>query len=91
MPFAEPEDPVPATVVTAPVEITILRIRLASVTYRFVPSVVIPKGLENLADVPVPSHEPEDPDPASVVTAVERLSAVPWMDPPISEKEVPIP
>ena len=27
VPFADPEDPVPATVVTTPVEITILRIR----------------------------------------------------------------
>ena len=43
VPFAEPADPVPARVVTTPVEITIFRIVLfqPSTTYRFVPSVVI--------------------------------------------------
>ena len=46
MPFDDPEDPVPARVVTTPVEITILRIRLllCSAKNRFVPSVVIPLG-----------------------------------------------
>jgi len=33
----------------------------------------------------VPFAEPEDPVPASVVTAVERLNSVPWMDPPICD------
>jgi len=31
------------------------------------------------------SVEPEDPVPATVVTAVERLNSVPWMDPPICD------
>jgi len=56
-----------------------------SVTYRFVPSVVIPFGELKLADVPVPFAEPggETVLPARVVTAVERLSSTPWDDPPI--------
>ena len=33
----------------------------------------------------MPFAEPEDPVPASVVTAVERLNSVPWMDPPICD------
>ena len=67
-----------AGLVTPEIEVTILyysilRIRwlLESATYRFVPSVVIPVGLLKLADVPVPFAEPEDPVPASVVTAPE--------------------
>ena len=46
--FVEPEDPaVPASVVTTPLVITILRIVWPdlSATYRFVPSVVIPDGV----------------------------------------------
>ncbi len=31
----------------------------------------------------MPFVEPVDPVPASVVTAVERLNSMPWMDPPI--------
>ncbi len=70
----------PANVVTAPLEITILRILLfpSSVTYRFVPSVVIPTGLLNLAllavalsvspDVVVPAG-----GPANVVTSPEEI------------------
>ena len=50
-------------------------------TYRFVPSVVIPVGLANFAEVPVASVDPYEL-PARVVTAVERLNSVPWMDPP---------
>ncbi len=42
-------------------------------------------GVLKLADVPVPFAEPEDPVPATVVTAVERLNSVPWMDPPICD------
>ena len=68
---------------------SIFRILLlpVSATYRFVPSVVIPVGLLKPADVPVGLSQFEEhafPVPARVVTAVERLSAVPWMDPPIS-------
>ena len=38
----------------------------------------------NLALVPVPLTDSEDPRvPAKVVTAVERLSSVPCIDPPI--------
>ena len=72
MASVEPVFPDPAIVVTTPVDITILRIvwLLLSVTYRFIPSVVIPCGYLNLADVPVPFVEPELPaDPARVVTA----------------------
>ena len=58
-------------VVTVPLSITIFRILSlpTSATYRFVPSVVIQEGLENLAEVPVASVAPEDPAvPARVVT-----------------------
>ena len=34
----------------------------------FVPSMAIPIGLENDAALPVASVDPEDPEPASVVT-----------------------
>ena len=47
--------PTPARVVTAPVEMTIWRMELALVTYRFVPSVAMPMGLQNLAKEPVSS------------------------------------
>ena len=33
----------------------------------------------------MPFAEPEDPVPARVVTTVERLNSVPWMDPPICD------
>ena len=33
----------------------------------------------------MPFAEPEDPVPATVVTAVERLNSAPWMDPPICD------
>jgi hypothetical protein len=70
---------VPARVVTTPVEITILRIVLVkkSVTYRFVPSFVIPNGILNKALVPVASVVPEVPAvPARVVTTPVTLSSV---------------
>ena len=41
---------------------------MVSATYRFVPSVLIPRGLLNLADVPVAFVEPEEVLPARVVT-----------------------
>ena len=44
---------------------------------------VMPRGAEKLADVPVPFEEPEDPVPARLVTTVERLSSAPCNDPPI--------
>ena len=53
-----------------------------SATYRLVPSVVIPQGFLKLADVPVPFANPEE-SPARVVTAVERLSRPPCIEPPI--------
>ena len=40
-------------------------------------------GLLKLAAVPVPSVEAGVPDPAKVVTAVERLSSIPCIEPPI--------
>ena len=69
MASVEPEEPEPARVVTTPVDITIFRILwlLESATYRFVPSVVIPLGLLNFAEVPVASVEPVEPEPAKVV------------------------
>ena len=66
----------PANVVTAPLEITILRILLLlqSATYRLVPSVVIPYGLLNLALLAValsvdPAVVIPAGGPANVVTA----------------------
>ncbi len=71
----------PASVVTSPEEITILRILLPcqSATYRLVPSVTMPAGLLNLAllavalsvlpDVVVPAG-----GPANVVTSPEEIT-----------------
>src|SRR3970282_2979814 len=63
----------PATVVTAPVEMTILRILLLplSATYALMPSVAIPRGLLNRAAVPLASVTPHAPVvlPASVLTS----------------------
>ncbi len=73
----DPADPVPARVVTAPVDITILRILWlkVSATYRFVPSVVIPWAWLKLAEVPVLwSVDPIDPVPAIVVTAPVEIT-----------------
>ena len=62
----------PASDVTVPLSITIFRIlKLAlSTTYRFVPSVVIPLGYLNLAEVPVAidAAPPCELEPARVVT-----------------------
>lgn len=57
MPFVVPLAPDPAKVVTTPVEMTICLITwlFTSAIYRFVPSVVMPLGLLNLASVPVAS------------------------------------
>ena len=73
--FNDPIDPVPAKVVTTPVEITTLRIVLddSSVTYKFLPSVVIPIGLLKLDEVPVPSTERDVPLPAKVDTTLVEI------------------
>src|SRR3989338_767960 len=86
VPSAAPLEPEPAKVVTTPVAITILRTFLFwdSTTYRLLPSVVIPRGLLNDADVPVPSVNPALAEPAKDVTAPVRLSGVPCIAPPIS-------
>ena len=59
--------------VTTPVEITIFRILLlvVSATYRFVPSIVIPLGVLNFAEVPVASVEPCELPARVVTTPVE--------------------
>ena len=71
VPSAEPDVPaVPANVVTAPPTITTLRMVWLpeSATYKFVPSLTMPVGVLNLADVPVASVVPEVPAvPAKVV------------------------
>lgn len=86
MPSVAPATPEPASVVTAPVAITILRILwlFQSATYRLVPSVVMLEGQLKDAAFPTPSTAPVAPDPANVLTAVVKLSGAPCMAPPIS-------
>ena len=45
-----------------------------SSTYKFVPSFVIPSGAEKVADVPLPSADPELPEPAMVVTSPVEIT-----------------
>jgi len=76
VPFDDPGDPVPARVVTTPVEITILRIGVLgeSVAFRFVRSVVIHTGRLKLAAVPVPFDDQLAPVPARVVTTPVEIT-----------------
>jgi len=74
MPGMPPTDAAPpASVVTAPLATTTLRTALfdSSATYRVAPdaSTATPRGLLNCAAAPAPSAKPDEPLPASDVTA----------------------